>query len=417
VDAEVLRREGAVRKRLRGHLSSPLTRSGYALIASSIITSVLGFAYWLVAARVFDAEDLGRGAATISGLVLVATIVTSGLKRGLIRFLPVTGPRAGWFVARVYLAAAGATAVLAALFVLGADRWSPDLFGSGAGPLFVVVFSAATAVWAVFVLQDPVLVAARRTWAVPATNGLFSLGKIALLPVVPLVLADRWGIFASWMIPAVITVVLVSGVLIPTTLRSHRPFASADGTEVPLRQMRRFAGAEYVGAIAWLGAVNLLPLLVVARAGAEANASYYLAEQLGYALFLVSSNITDALVAEGARPGAELPGLVRRSSTQIALLMLPGILVLGLFAPQFMGMFGAGYRADGTDVLRLLVLASIPNAVTTVLVAIAHVRRRLGVVVAVQICMSITSCWTMTSRRSPWPGWRASSSRWCWRWR
>ena len=38
---------------IAAHLRTPLYRNGYFLIASTVITSGLGFIYWAVAARVY----------------------------------------------------------------------------------------------------------------------------------------------------------------------------------------------------------------------------------------------------------------------------------------------------------------------------------------------------------------------------
>ena len=56
---------------VRDRLRSPLHRNGYALVASSAVTSVLGLAYWIVAARAYSTEAVGVCAALpLSGLLL-----------------------------------------------------------------------------------------------------------------------------------------------------------------------------------------------------------------------------------------------------------------------------------------------------------------------------------------------------------
>ena len=48
-------------RRIRADLRDPLLRNGYALVANVGITSVLGFVYWIIAARLYPPEYLGLG--------------------------------------------------------------------------------------------------------------------------------------------------------------------------------------------------------------------------------------------------------------------------------------------------------------------------------------------------------------------
>jgi aminoglycoside phosphotransferase (APT) family kinase protein len=102
----------------------------------------------------------------------------------------------------------------------------------------------------------------------------------------------------------------------------------------------------------------------------------------------VSSNVTDALVAEGADAQADLSAKVRKVTVQMSLIMVPGIALVVVAAPQIMQIFGSGYTDDGATVLRLLALSAIPNAVTTIVVAVAHVRQRLSLVIVLQSVMA-----------------------------
>ncbi|MCU1352423.1 MAG: hypothetical protein JWM05_1632, partial [Acidimicrobiales bacterium] len=376
-----------VRSRLDVHSPSSLTRSGYALLISSVITSVLGAVYWLAAARLFDADTLGKGTALVSAVVLVTSLATAGLKRGLMLFVGLLRSGLRRFVLHIYAVGVAVTVVFGVGFLAG--------FGSVArelglldhhwfGPL---AFLAAAIVWAVFVLQDPVLIGARRTTMVPISNAAFSLAKIVLLVGLAWVVDNQWGVLLSWVIPALGTAVFVNWWLFRRGLQDRH-----DGTAVApptVGQVVRFTGAEYVAAVSWLSAVYLTPLLVLARAGAVSNAHFYLAMQAAYALFLVGSNISDALVADAAdAPEGLLAAKVRRASRQMAMFIVPGVVGAVVAAPLVMSAFGPGYRAEATTALRLLALAAVPNTVTTVMVAIAHVRRRMGLVMVIETTMA-----------------------------
>ena len=79
-------RLAAIRGILRGN--QDLLRNAGSLAATTGLTSVLGFAYWIYAARVFPTQAVGYGSAAISTTTLLGTIGMFGLGTMLIGELP-----------------------------------------------------------------------------------------------------------------------------------------------------------------------------------------------------------------------------------------------------------------------------------------------------------------------------------------
>ena len=63
-------------------------------MANSGVIAILGFVFWVVAARLYSTENVGLGAALISANQLLSFIGTVGLGFGIIRFLPDTEDKA-----------------------------------------------------------------------------------------------------------------------------------------------------------------------------------------------------------------------------------------------------------------------------------------------------------------------------------
>ncbi|HYF45034.1 MAG TPA: hypothetical protein VD926_02415, partial [Acidimicrobiales bacterium] len=61
-----------LRTRLAGHLEVPVVRAGLALVSSAGITSVLGLAYWSLAAREYSAAAVGAAAGLLAAMEVVA---------------------------------------------------------------------------------------------------------------------------------------------------------------------------------------------------------------------------------------------------------------------------------------------------------------------------------------------------------
>ena len=81
--------------RLARALRNPLYRSGYSLVINTAASTVVGVAYWAIAAHMYDKQDLGRSSALISALIFLSSLAQLNLSNALARFLPQSGRRAG----------------------------------------------------------------------------------------------------------------------------------------------------------------------------------------------------------------------------------------------------------------------------------------------------------------------------------
>ena len=61
-----------------------------------------------------------------------------------------------------------------------------------------------------------------------------------------------------------------------------------------------------------------------------------------------------------------------------ARVLLPSVLVAVVLAPEILTLFGSGYSAAATTVLRLLALSALPYFVLTLAISVARIERRLG---------------------------------------
>jgi O-antigen/teichoic acid export membrane protein len=367
------------------HLREPMHRSAYALILGSAVTSGLGYLFWIVAARRFDAAVVGTATTMIASMGFLANFATLGLRSGLVRFLPTAGASATGLVRRSYLLCAGAAALAAAVFLAGQPLWAADLVLLRDSTTASVVFVGATACWVIMVLQEHVLTGLHRaTWA-PVASTAYSSLKILLL--VLLVGASAWSIFAAYVLPAVVVLVIINVLVLRAVARSTAsgPVRGAP----PLTGLARFAAGDHTAAMLWLATTDLLPLLVLARAGAGASAYYYLAFTAAYTLFLVTSNVGSALVAEAARDTDRLYELAARAVRNGLLIVVPAVAVGVLAAPFVLHLLGRDYARAATDLLRLVLLSAIPQVIVGIGVSVCRVQRRIGRVIAIYATIAV----------------------------
>jgi O-antigen/teichoic acid export membrane protein len=372
-----------VTRRMRTSPSVLMEKSGLALIGASALASLLGFLFWALAARWFTPAEVGTATAAVAAMVFLANLATFGLRNGILRF---AARREGYrFVRRVYVVCALCALLVALVFLAGRSIWATGLTDYFDNPWVAASFVLATAAWVLFVLQDSALTASGRAHVVPIVQGGYGAVKIALLAI-GAAAAVPGVVFLAYTLPTVAIVAVVSVAI----LRRSASATSSGGTEPAfpaLGQLVRFAGAEHASALVWLAAVNLLPLLVLERAGADANAYYYIAFMTAYTLYLVTSNLGSALLVAGSREPARLPELARRTLRNAMALVLIGVIGGTLLAPWFLGLLGPGY-AEHVGLLQLLLLSAIPQVIVGVSAAVARVRRSLAALAAQQIAVS-----------------------------
>jgi O-antigen/teichoic acid export membrane protein len=373
----------AARRLSRDHLF----RSAHALMLSTVATSALGIAYWIVAARSYPERALGEGAAAISTILMLSNFAQMNLFHGLTRFIPTAGEATGRLIAYSYAASAGAALLLGAGFVVVAPQVSDNLSFLQSGALGAAAFVVSVVLWGLFALQDGVLTALRRAPWVPAENTLFGLVKLGLLVAFAGVYVSG-GIFASWNL-AVLMAVVPMNVLIYRRLLRTRTGPAGTATPFSFKGVARFVGVDYIGSLFLQTYTTALPLLIVATLGAEANADFYVAYAVIVAVDLLSSNLATSLLVEAAHDEDRLREYTRRVLRRSALLIAGIVLFLELAAPYLLRVFGEGYAEDSTTLLRILALASLPRMVNIVYMGAMRVERRVGRVVMVQVATSV----------------------------
>lgn len=366
--------------RVRAHLREPLFRGAYAMIASTVLTAVLGIAFWAVAARTSSPAVVGRDAALISSMIALSAICQLNLVDALVRLLPGVRHRdRARRIAAAYGAAACAGLLGATAFVLIAPGLSFE-------PWLAIAFVVATAVWGLFVLQDAVLTALRRATWLPAENAGFSVTKIALLAGLAAV-GTGHEVFLAWVLPLALFVPLVNLLLWARVLRPAArtaPDAAAARTALQGGRLRRFMAADYAGFVLGQGAITLLPLIVVAQLGEAQTAFFYMPFTLIVAFDLLFYNVTTSMTVEGAYDEARAATLVRTVVRRFLAIQVPIALAIVVTAPLLLAPFGGEYVEHGSATLRLLACASIARAVCHLFIALARLRGRGGAILAAQ---------------------------------
>jgi O-antigen/teichoic acid export membrane protein len=335
---------------------SPSLRDGLALVLSNGLTSAVGLAYWVLAARLFPAAQLGVNSVAISTMMLLGGVAQLNMTYALLRFVPVAGRVARRLVVGGYLVGGAAAALAGAVFALGADLWAEELVDAAGHLPLLVFFVVATPVWSIFVIQV----------AVPG------------------------GIALSWVLSVGLIVVGVNGWLLARGLPRFGADTADRALPITIGGIARFVRADYAGAVFWQTALFGLPVLVLARLGAEAAAVYGIVWTIAQTLYTVSSSMGQSMVAHSSAADPSAVEAARRAMVRRAFtLVAPAAVVLAVASYRVLSVFGVQYAREGSLTLVLLALSAVPNVVTASTVNAARVRQRMGVLFGVPAAVAI----------------------------
>jgi len=353
---------------LREHLRDPLYANGYALVANAGASALLGFLFWIVAARRFAPESLGVGAAVVSAATLAALVGKAGFDAAIIRYGPGLGRRE---LERLLARAAAATLLLTglvALVVLALAVEGVETLDALRAPVaalgFVLLAVGTGAAWvfdAYFVSEQAgVLVFARNL----AFNGL----KLAAPFVVAASLGDE-AVPVAWGLGLAASLAFAFAVTLPRLARHPAQGLPA----APAREMLGYAARNYALNLSEFLPGLVFPILVLGAMGPAENARFYLAWTVATVAFLASKAITQSSFAALVRPGPAGPAL--RKAFLLSLIVL-GPMMVGLFAlgGTLLGVFGDHY-AQGAELLRILAISIAPVAISNVYLSYLKARR------------------------------------------
>jgi hypothetical protein len=225
-----------------------------------------------------------------------------------------------------------------------------------------------------------VLASVRRAGMVPVKNGGFGILKLALLVVFWQVGFGRFSIFAASVIPLLLVAAPIQYYI------SRRAIPAMPHSAAELPESARISNSEllgldsrsvrqdFYGYIFWQLGTSPLPILVLAVLGPKPAAAFYLAIIVATAIDLVSLNIGNTITAEITRSGGEVTPEAVRHVIRTWLLILFGSIVLALFAPEILALFGRHYHGATQTSLRLLALAAPARSIMFLANAVARAR-------------------------------------------
>jgi O-antigen/teichoic acid export membrane protein len=150
--------------------SNHMVRNSMYSLLSTGLQAALGFAFWVVAARLFSAHDVGQATSLLSAATVIAYIAQIGLNSTVIRYLPTTKSRD--VLITVSLALVGSLGMIVAVaYVFALPIIAPQLRFLEHNVLFALGFVLLSGAAAINLFTDSIFIASRRTGVNAVVDG------------------------------------------------------------------------------------------------------------------------------------------------------------------------------------------------------------------------------------------------------
>jgi len=363
-----------------------MARNSAMIASASLVTSALGYAYWVAAARLYTTEAVGAASAVISVMALVSTVAILGGQSLLVQRLPHRAEGPAWSATlTATMLLGGVASAVGALVLLAVAPVSGTGSGLLAAPELAALFVVAVVATTVSTLCDFAWVAERRSGVMLATNALFAVGKLALLVVLAAVTDGLGGLLLSWTATCVLATTVSLALL--RRLKGHRLVLR--GCVGEMRVVLRSLAGHHVINLAIVAPTLIMPVIAATRLSLEDSAYLYAAWRIGTFFVLVASATGSALFAEGAHDPEGYGARSRRTLRLLGLGFVAGMILLIALRGPILGLFGPEYRQEASTALLLLVFAAPAEAAVVLGCAVLRVRRQLLVAATVTVAVAV----------------------------
>lgn len=367
--------------------------NAFSMVSSVAVTSVLGFAYWWLAARLYPQSVVGLGAALISAMTWLSGMGMMGLGTLLMGRLGRQTEGRESLIATALLAAAVVSAAFGILFGWIAPLTSREFAVLGASLSVLLLFALGVVANAVSLVLDQAVIGLMRGGLQFWRNVIFAVVKLVALVVAGTLLAEHSGtlIYDTWTLGIVVSLLVI-------TLYAFRK-GIHPSTWRPRLDILRDLPKEALGhhglnlsiQISYFG----LPLVVTWTLGAVANSAFYTAWIIVALVVSVPATLALVLFASSGGTRESFADKIRTTLLVGMLACLAANIFVWLGADVIMNIFGKAYAEQAAWALRILSLGAFPLTVKDHWIAIRRKNNQLystiGIVVILGAAELITA--------------------------
>ncbi len=345
-------------------MREPLYRNSVYLLLGRLLNVGAGFFFWLIAARLYNTEDVGVATALISSVTLIVFISSFGFNFSMIRFIRISGKENVLNTSISITTLASVIVGIAYLLALMMFFETSALVRDASYGMF---FLLTVVMHSIFYITGESFKALRDTKDYFMQNTVLSARVLLLFP---LVFMGSFGIFGA----IGVTYFLAAMYSILVLRRKMKLNYSIDRDF--LNKSFRFSSGNYVSNLLYESPSLLMPPIILALIGKHEAALYYIAMAVSTLIWIAPMSLSASLFIEGSY-GENLKRNVLRSGKAILLVLVPSIILMYFFGGIVLEVFGQDY-VEALPLLHVLVLSSFFVTLHDLFIPILNVKMKIN---------------------------------------
>jgi O-antigen/teichoic acid export membrane protein len=347
-----------------------LIKNSIYLIAATLFNAVLGFFFWMIAAKYYVPNDVGITSAILSAMSLISMISLIGFPNTLIFYLPRDSKNANMIINSCLTICIVISMVFSLIFILGIEVWTPELKLVSNNLGTIVIFVMATILTTISAIMSGVFTAGRRSSFHMTKENIF--GFIKIFPLILFVGLGTMGIFISWFIGLVATITI--GFILLSKLWNYSPIFTFDPI---IKNIARFSCGNYIAGIFYSLPRLILPIMIVDLNSAESAGYFFIASTMAGLLYGISQSISSSFLAESSEKD-KFWNNVKKAIRFNVMLLIPGLLLFMILGKFVLNLFNHSYAEHATTTLIILAIASVPLSAINIFTTVRNAQKRIG---------------------------------------
>lgn len=363
---------------------TPIFSNTFYFIGYAAAGSLTGFIFWVIAARLLSAEQVGLGAAYLNAVALITILGDLGFSVALLRYIPVMREGKTSYINAVLLFNACTNLFISIVFILGIPLWADEILSLHDGLLGSTIMVLTCIFFGLGLIIDNIFIAHQKTQFALLRSICANLLKIIFL-IILIKFAPIVSFLFSLALASFITVLISVYFLIPILISNFKPFQHIS-FRVLLSQIKFAISNYYVNIIKSILPV-LFPLIVVNILGPQSNAYFYTSWMMANFLYMIPIAISTSAFADIAKLNSNYAQKNLKILRLNLLFLIPICVVIIYISPLLFSIFGKDYIV-GKTLFTILAFSVFPYSINLFVLNIFRLEQKSVVLI---VLTSITS--------------------------
>jgi len=367
-----------------------LIKNSVYLISNVGFSSIIGFAFWIIASRLYNVEDIGIATTLIALVSLIVLLSNLGFSASLMYYIPKQQFDNVELINSVNTVTVIISSCISLAFISMVGFYSNELIFIQSSVIYVLVFLGTSITSTLCNIQLAIFIGERKSEYELVKNVIANVAKVSFLLV--FISFGALGIFLSFGLSAVVAFLIGSLVLLPKAERNYLLKPHLD--LALLRDVKKISLWNYIADVLMTGPGFLFPIIITYLINPSATGYFYVSWLIVSLVMVIPIAVSNSFLSEGSRGLGDVAILLKRSLIFTFILILPIIGILLLFGETILTLFGTQYASNSIFLLQILAVSCIPFAYNRLYISLKRIQMQMGTVIIINsfICLITFSC-------------------------